>query len=695
MAEPQLYPPSGDQSSKPGRVLSCVLCQQRKVRCDRSFPCANCVKSKAQCVPAGLIPRPRKRRFPERHLLDRLRQYETLLKENDIAFDPLHPEPQNDADNNDPVIKDSPSRSSSARPGLSEGPYEAKNFWHAMNQASPESDEDGESAAALTEAAVRKAWDQGFEHSDPLFGGLSQDVDFSSLHPEPSQIFRLWQIYLDNVDPLLKVTHTPTLQSRIVEAVASPKSVPPVLQALMFGIYCMATLSLMPGDCQSSFGASREETLAHYQHSCRLALIHARFLRSNDRECLTALFFYLMALRLTVGDPRPMSSLLGIAIRTAQRMGLDNEPSCARHSPLEAELRRRLWWALVHFDSRISEMADHRNTTLSPLWDCKIPSNVSDFDLRPEMRDAPKAQVQPSEALFAIARSEMANYIRNCSFHLDFTCPALKAIARPVVTNSDQDPGGLNTFEKLMEERYLRFCDPNVPLHFMTIWMVRGWLAKARLFEYFSKYATGQHTEAQHNDAISNALAMIDWDTQILSFGPACRYLWLVYFYFPFPAYIHILQHLRRRPLSDRMDECWTLMGHNFETRAKFLTGLSKRPMFQTMTGIFFTAWQATEAALRQAGRPAPTPKVIYVLRELIAGNNQVIGEANPMAPGNMTSQTAPLPTLSTSASLRGSQPPIGVNQYTAPMWMPFDFPDLADDGIFTSSDWSLINWGM
>lgn len=71
-------------------MLACVLCQQRKVKCDRKFPCANCIKSRVQCVPATQVQRRRRRRFPEKDLLDRLRRYEDLLRQNDVAFDPLH-----------------------------------------------------------------------------------------------------------------------------------------------------------------------------------------------------------------------------------------------------------------------------------------------------------------------------------------------------------------------------------------------------------------------------------------------------------------------------------------------------------------------------------------------------------------------------------------------------------------------------
>lgn len=69
------------------RQLACVLCQQRKVKCDRKSPCSNCVRTKAHCVPATLAPR--KRRFAERELLQRLRNYEDLLRRNGVEFEPM------------------------------------------------------------------------------------------------------------------------------------------------------------------------------------------------------------------------------------------------------------------------------------------------------------------------------------------------------------------------------------------------------------------------------------------------------------------------------------------------------------------------------------------------------------------------------------------------------------------------------
>jgi hypothetical protein len=78
------------RGAKRQRVLACILCQQRKIKCDRIFPCANCTKSSTRCVPAGDLPRQRRRRFPERELLDRLRHYENILRQHNLDIEPLH-----------------------------------------------------------------------------------------------------------------------------------------------------------------------------------------------------------------------------------------------------------------------------------------------------------------------------------------------------------------------------------------------------------------------------------------------------------------------------------------------------------------------------------------------------------------------------------------------------------------------------
>jgi hypothetical protein len=81
-----------ESAPSPGHKItrghSCILCQQRKVRCDKQKPCSNCIKARAECVPSAPIgPRRRRRKLTETDLVGRLRRYEHLLKKHGIKLD--------------------------------------------------------------------------------------------------------------------------------------------------------------------------------------------------------------------------------------------------------------------------------------------------------------------------------------------------------------------------------------------------------------------------------------------------------------------------------------------------------------------------------------------------------------------------------------------------------------------------------
>lgn len=221
-----------------------------------------------------------------------------------------------------------------------------------------EDDVDSDVESKLIPSNVKKALAHLYDDDDDgrfNFGARS-DIDPATLHPSQVDIIRIWQIYLDNVNPLLKVTHTPTLQARVIAAAADLTSASPTLQALMFGIYCVSMLTLSDDECMTLFGGMCGDLLRKYQLGCRQALLRCGLLRTDDRECLTAFYLYLVSLlglvlrdrftpttyttegdaysaplfRMTASDipqlstkpraePRAISTNLGIAIRLAQQ----------------------------------------------------------------------------------------------------------------------------------------------------------------------------------------------------------------------------------------------------------------------------------------------------------------------------------------------------------------------------------------
>ncbi|KAK0647976.1 Transcription factor vrtR1 [Lasiodiplodia hormozganensis] len=633
---PTTSPPSS-QPRKAQRVLACVLCQQRKIKCNRKFPCSNCIRSKASCVPATVNPR-RKRRFPERELLDRLNRYEDLLRQNNVKFEPLHKEENaspnveganhSDEDMPEAPVVERPSGLVNVKP---EPVYEPKNFWHTMSQGFRDPDNDSDSSQDdVREEVVKNAWDLLYSKNDHLLlGSRKTAVDISTLHPEPVQILRLWQIYLDGVNPLLKVTHAPSLQGRIIEATSNVSHTSAALEALMLSIYCVAVQSLDEDDCQAIFNSSKENLLTAHHFGCEQALLNCGFLRTGDRDCLTALFLYLISVGPQT-DPRSLSSMLGVALRIAQRMGIDSESANSRCNPLEAEMRRRLWWSLVLFDARVSELANYRSTVLAPTWDCKIPLNVSDSDLWSEMREPPPAQEKCTDVLYAAVRSELGDFLRHAAIHLDFTTPALKPIAKDA-------KGSLDILERRLNDKYLRFCDPQNPLHFMTLCTTRSFLARYRLVEHnnnnnpsSSSPSSSSSTPSSSPDlALSHALTWLDADTQIMTSPLTKPFRWLFQFYFPFPAYVQAVQHLKRRPLGPDAARAWALLSDHYD--ARFATAAyppsataedgDANPLYGIFARMVLQAWRPREEALQEAGEvPVVVPRIVERFRVKMAG---------------------------------------------------------------------------
>jgi hypothetical protein len=310
--------------------------------------------------------------------------------------------------------------------------------------------------------------------------------------------------------------------------------------------------------------------------------------------------------------------MLGLAMRVAQRMGIHSETACAKRTPFDAEMCRRLWWSLIVFDNRIGELANYKTATLlvNPAWDCKTPLNVNDSDLRPDMKEPPTIQTTCTDALFAVVRAEIAEFIRHAIWAHEFTASPVK----PIINNAQQvlpsEGEELSTLEKMINDKYLNLCDPGNPLHSITIWIARGFLAKCRLVEHYSRYSGSPslNTEAQRDTSISYALRMLQCDTSIMASPLVKGYIWLAHLYFPLPAYIHIIQDLKQRPVSQYAEQAWEMMGDHIEARVDF-PNQSDSPFFtiftKTLRSIVLQAWEARKTAFSQSGKPLTSPKSV------------------------------------------------------------------------------------
>lgn len=113
-------------------------------------------------------------------------------------------------------------------------------------------------------------------------------------HPSTVDIFRLWQTFLDNVNPITRIFHAPTIQQKVLEATTDLENVEKNTEALMFGIYSISVSSLTVEECRNMFGEAKSSLLARYQAACRHALLRAGLLRSSDLMTLQAYVLFLV-----------------------------------------------------------------------------------------------------------------------------------------------------------------------------------------------------------------------------------------------------------------------------------------------------------------------------------------------------------------------------------------------------------------
>ncbi|PKS08817.1 hypothetical protein jhhlp_003426 [Lomentospora prolificans] len=672
------------------RGTSCVLCQQRKVRCDKNKPCANCVKARVECrVVPPQPPRRRKKRLQEKDLIERLRKYENLLSENNIRFESISSELlpgqglTDGAGGNDDVTeletdfeglrtspKSSESASISSRRTKSVNEKPSKWFpFHKEFRASEHLLYDSSEEDADEGSKVHHAFDKMYESQEGfpfMVGGRSASV--THLHPSAIHIFQLWQIYINRVNPLLRLTHAPTIQGRIIEVSARLDSIPKELEALMFAIYLVAVNTLEENEAVETFGESKTILLTRFHSAAQQSLINAGFMRTSDVMVLQAYTLYLTAVRQFM-DPRQIFCLLAIAIRMAQRMGLHRDPALLGLSPFEVEHRRRLWWTLVCYDGRIGEMTGSTVTALSFTSDTNFPLNINDTDLHVDGKEPPIPHAGATEMIFCLARLELSLIVRSDSNRdvpikpniqseggaASLPTPASSSAATSATPGRSVPSAGpgtptptitvppiptvrsvardnisytLDGFSQYIENQYLRHCDERIPLHFFTLTMTRQMLLKMRITAFLVRLGHGdgppggspsggpsQHPldQAKRDELFRESIQLIEYDV-VLQSAPSLRpYKWFTYMHFPFPAYMFLVNELRRRTTGATVDRAWIAVTESYEKRE--LMNKLHNPMHMAFGRLFIKAWDAYEAAQRELGKEVVEPAWLAQLR--------------------------------------------------------------------------------
>lgn len=621
--DPPPRKPSVDAQGRALNPRSCVTCRKRKVKCDKTHPCTNCNRARIECIYPAPGRAPRKVRKigdgRDKELLERLRRLEGVVKNLGVEM-PDGEEPKDaskevedtakatgntgrravsgDAtlSKEDAVVPQSDLKrpwtaSHSEGPGpepksrwvdeMSKGRLEQRfgrlvvnegrsryinnSFWANLSNEvedlkgilNQSSDDDGPDSPNNDNGQATGS------HHGFIFGLSSQNVDMLSLHPMPQQIGMYWQTFKENVDPLVKVLHITTFERTIMEAASHLDNLPRGLEALLFTIYYGAVTSLSGEDCHARFGESKSVLLSRYRFAIEQALARANFLITEELVVLQALVIFLMCLRRN-SYARVIWTLTGLVVRIAQTIGVHRDGVHFGLKPFDVEMRRRLWWQVCILDTRASEDHGCDPTITEQSFDTKMPLNINDVDITPDMNDFPVERQGCTDMSFCLIRFEVSNTFRRINYIPPG--PPKQCTEHLAGITLQEKEKWITECHQRLEERYLKDCDMTVPLFWVTATVARLMMSKMWLMVYhpFQRQDGGTTLPPEIKEKLFiTSLENIEYSILLETEARTMKWGWLFKTYMQWHALAFILSELCYRTSGDMVERAWTAVESN------------------------------------------------------------------------------------------------------------------------------------
>jgi hypothetical protein len=315
-----------DDSSHPTGRLACQACQRKKIKCDRTYPCGQCTRSNLTCTASTRKQRARHagKRGVDSELKNRISKLESLVESlsGDIGTAPS----SNGSENN--ATEATPSQhanGSGSAPSMRK--YVASPFWtsltsevQALRDALEEDEPEGDTPESAPYVTTPPA---GSELSNMEYDlivcppGRIYIMPGGFVEPTETAASRIFDAYLNNVEPIFRLYHTPTL-------VASMRDGAPYLgqpwdspgnQALKRAVWMAGVNTMSEEECLEVTGENKADALNHYRRLVGISLAQADLVNTTDFATMQAFVTYLVSFTfLFILEPDALQPLCAFCI---------------------------------------------------------------------------------------------------------------------------------------------------------------------------------------------------------------------------------------------------------------------------------------------------------------------------------------------------------------------------------------------
>ncbi|KAF6833703.1 fungal specific transcription factor domain-containing protein [Colletotrichum musicola] len=633
---------SSSTNGKTPHVLACVFCHQRKIKCDRKSPCANCIKADQPCVPSKRAPPGAGRRRVVKDLLDRLNQCESLLSQvapRDVVAAAADGRQVAGATppppawrHGEPIAADSPALSYVSYEEARRLPTSRPNGKIVVDDGRPTFMESPMRSNVvdhlqLSKLSLDDSVDDHVDSSDSVAAtetnetgslGSRESMDFDLLALGPVQMLRLWQVFLERVNPMTKVIHVPTLEPLVFEAATDHSNVKPDVEALLCSINVLAILALSDAEAELILNVEKGKALRKSSFALKKALAKVDFLRRYNTTILQCLVLYLVSLQGQF-DRHASWILTGTLVRIAQRMGLHRDGELLGLQPFETEMRRRIWWQIIMLETKYAILAGFCDTLLPPNWDTKLPSNVNDADLLPGSAEPVRSREGATEMAFCLMLYESRQFF--CDNPMDeFEAVVLgagdaNAQRTPGVQSLDRYRVIIDQLEERLLEAEKRYCNPSIGgIHVMACRLRPLIVHRLRDMMAHVGEPRDQDAEGQGGQRSFFRVWVINFEGDIQWYDSIDgRFRWYPKLHLQSDAFSVMIELLQWQPVDALVDRAWRVIDRVYHHHPE-LYDLARKENLQRAENLM-AGWQRREAAFCGVGQICETPVMVEKLR--------------------------------------------------------------------------------
>lgn len=441
---------------------------------------------------------------------------------------------------------------------------------------------------------------------------------------------------------MTKIVHAPTLQQRILDASWDTTSIPSPLAAIMFVIYLLSVTNMPSSDYEASFNESRTTVMLRYRTATVRALMEADFLQTKDLEVLQALVLFLFA------DPESDLTLTmtAIAVKIGFNIGLHRECE-PKVSLFEQEMRIRLWLQLRGIEYRSHSVSmSWPNRMRSELDAHRLPLNVNDTELHPDMTDLPVEHTGPTEMLCVLMKFAVPNWFRTSPLGAKLF-ERIRCHSRDS-TSPEEDSAAIDELQELYRKKFLSNLDDRIPLHGLAMTIAARSIAAMRFKINHPRGKAGAKegdvymTRGELDMLFDSAVTSLDLKKASVEPGFAVHLLTPMTSKFELDSYIYILSDLRERCSGDRVALAWRIIGDLYSGHPELISD-TDNTFYVALGDLTLEAWEARSKEL-QGGRDMRefdlTPPFIQALwdkrRDKNRDNVQAPSDLDPYAFGTM-----------------------------------------------------------